>query len=94
MSSNQVNPGQTNAEGVFHWDVIAGDYKVRAQKAGCHAPGNAGQAYVETAVLTIPPPALDLELRLECGGAPGPTPTRTPPNGATATPPGPEPGTP
>jgi hypothetical protein len=93
--SNRANPDQTSADGVFHWDVIAGEYKVRAQKAGCHAPGNAGQAYVETGVLTIPPPAFDLELRLECGGAPGPTPTRTPASHpATATPPASEPGLP
>jgi hypothetical protein len=93
--SNRANPDQTSADGEFHWDVIAGEYKVRAEKSGCHAPGNAGQAYVETAVLTIPPPALDLELRLECGGVSGPTSTRTPaPHPSTPTPPASEPGTP
>lgn len=76
--SNRTNPDMTDAEGFFHWDVIAGYYKVRAQKQGCHAPGNAAQAFVETSVLTIPPPALNLELTLECPGGGGPTATRTP----------------
>ena len=79
--SNRNNPDTTGADGVFHWDVIAGYYKVRAQKAGCHAPGNAAQAFVESSVLTIPPPALEIELRLECAavtpGGPTATPTRT-----------------
>jgi hypothetical protein len=94
--SNRENPDMTDAEGAFHWDVLAGYYKVRAERAGCHAPGNASQAYVETEVLTIPPPALDLELVLECG-TPGPSPT---PGGPTATPtqagptPTPQPGEP
>jgi len=79
--SNRTNPDTTGPEGVFHWDVIAGYYKVRAEKAGCHNPANAAQAFVETAVLTIPPPALGLELTLECGGGPGPSPTPTPPAG-------------
>jgi hypothetical protein len=88
--SNRSNPDMTGADGGFHWDVLAGYYKVRAEKAGCHAPGNAAQAYVESAVLAIPPPAVGLDLRLDCGGGPGPspthpapTPTPTPPAGLT-----------
>jgi hypothetical protein len=77
--SNRHNPDMTDASGQFHWDVVAGYYKVRAEKSGCHAPGNAAQAYVETAVLTIPPPATGLELTLDCGGGPGPTATATHP---------------
>jgi hypothetical protein len=69
--SNRTNPDLTDAEGFFHWDVIAGFYKVRAEKAGCTS--------AETVVLTIPPPALNLELRLNCsGGPPPPTPTPIP----------------
>ncbi len=63
---NRTNPDFTDGVGHFGWDVIAGFYTVRAQKAGCHAPGNPGQAFVETAVLTIPPPVTDLELILQC----------------------------
>jgi hypothetical protein len=86
--SNRDNPDTTGADGVFHWDVITGYYKVRAEKAGCHNPANAAQAFVETAVLPVPPPALNLELVLDCGGGPAPTPTFTPPGpGPSPTPP-------
>jgi hypothetical protein len=84
--SNRSNPDMTGADGSFHWDVLAGYYKVRAEKSGCHAPGNAAQAYVESAVLPIPPPATGLELTLDCGGGPGPTPTHPAPS-PTPTPP-------
>ncbi len=73
--SNRHNPSTTDASGQFHWDVLAGYYKVRAQKLGCHLPGNVGQLYVDSAVLSIPPPATGLELTLDCGGGPGPSPT-------------------
>lgn len=74
--SNRTNPDLTSAEGVFRWDVITGYYKVRAEKAGCVSPDDPQQSFVETEVLQIPPPALDLELLLDCGSAP--TPTNTP----------------
>ncbi len=66
--SNRNNPDTTNADGQFHWDVVAGYYKVRAEKAGCNAPGNPAQAFVETGVMEIPPPVTNLDLRLDCGG--------------------------
>jgi hypothetical protein len=69
--SNRTNPDMTDAEGFFHWDVIAGYYKVRAEKEGCVDPFNEEIEYVETPVLEIPPPALDLELRMNCGGGGG-----------------------
>jgi len=94
--SNRTNPDLTDAEGYYRWDVIAGYYKVRVEKAGCHAPGNAGQSFVESDVLPVPPPQFDVDLQLECAGGPGPTPTFTPtsqgppptstPPGATSTP--------
>jgi uncharacterized protein YgfB (UPF0149 family) len=65
---NRANPDLTNADGLFGWDVVEGYYKVRAEKAGCNAPG--GGSFVETDVLTIPPPVIDLELVLECAPAP------------------------
>ncbi|MGH2368447.1 MAG: choice-of-anchor L domain-containing protein [Chloroflexota bacterium] len=64
--SNRKNPDTTNADGLFGWDVIAGFYKVRAEKAGCVSPANPAQSFVESAVLTIPPPVTDLELVLSC----------------------------
>jgi hypothetical protein len=62
---NRVNPDTTDATGHFGWDVLSGFYKVRAAKDGCTGPG--GAAFVESAVLTIPPPVTDLDLRLDCG---------------------------
>ena len=61
---NRTNPDLTGADGLFGWDVTAGYYKVRAEKAGCTAPG--GDAFVESDVLTIPPPVTDLTLVLSC----------------------------
>jgi hypothetical protein len=63
--ANQANPDTTNATGSFGWDVLAGFYKVRAEKDGCTAPGTGGP-FVETGVLTIPPPVADLGLVLDC----------------------------
>jgi hypothetical protein len=62
--SNRVNPMVSDAEGHFGWDVMPGFYMVRAQKDGCTARD--GSAYVETAVLPVPPPVFDLDLRLVC----------------------------
>jgi hypothetical protein len=77
-ASNRTNPDTTDAVGHFGWDVLAGFYKVRAAKAGCTAPGG-GAAFVESAVLTIPPPVTDLDLRLDCADV------FLPPSGLTAT---------
>ncbi len=62
---NRTNPDLTDAEGHFGWDVVAGFYKIRAEKAGCVAPGNPDQPYIESESLVIPP-ATDLDLRLDC----------------------------
>ncbi len=70
--ANRTNPDATDADGHFGWDVIAGFYKVRAEKDGCVSPDDPGQAYVETVVLEIPPPVTDLDLRLDCGGPTAP----------------------
>jgi hypothetical protein len=67
--SNRNNPDVTDAAGRFGWDVIAGFYKVRAEKAGCVSPTNPQQTFVETNVLQIPPPVTNLELVLGCSGA-------------------------
>ena len=76
---NRVNSDLSEDDGHFGWDVIAGFYKVTVEKPGCNAPGNAGQPLVETAVMTIPPPVTDLDIRLQCPGAPSPPPTPPPP---------------
>ena len=67
---NRVNPMQTDTAGLFGWDVIAGYYKVRAEKSGCVAPDNHSQPYAQTDVLTIPPPVTNLRLVLYCGEQP------------------------
>jgi hypothetical protein len=65
-SANRVNPMLTNSAGLFGWDVIAGYYKVRAEKSGCVNANDHAQLYAQTDVLTIPPPVTDLRLELYC----------------------------
>ena len=67
---NRRNTDMTDAAGHFGWDVIAGFYKVRAEKSGCNAPGDPSQSFVETGILTIPPPVTDLVLTLQCSVSP------------------------
>lgn len=64
--TNRTNPDLTDINGAFGWDVTAGYYKVRAEKAGCTDPNNPQVTFVETTVLTIPPAVTDLDLRLNC----------------------------
>ena len=63
--SNRTNPWVTAADGAFHWDVLAGEYRVSASKAGCHAPGTADVEAI-TDVFEIPPAALGIQIRLDC----------------------------
>jgi hypothetical protein len=65
--SNRKNPDLTDTSGLFGWDVIAGYYKIRAEKTGCFSFTNPDQSFVETSVLQIPPPAANLQLFLDCG---------------------------
>jgi hypothetical protein len=60
-----VNPQVTGADGVYHWDVAAGFYKVEASAPGCTVPGSART----TAVIgpyPVPPPQLGLSITLQC----------------------------
>lgn len=68
--ANRNNPDTTDAGGNFGWDVVAGYYKIRAQKTGCVDPSNSSNAFVDSSVLTIPPPATGLVLTLQCDTAP------------------------
>lgn len=63
--ANRANPDGADDAGRFAWDVVAGYYKVRAASSGCVAVDHTAE-YAETPVLTIPPPALDLDLVLDC----------------------------
>ncbi len=57
-----VNPQTTGANGVYQWDVQAGTYRVAVTASGC-------QDAVSQSV-DIPPPALDLHVRMDCGAIP------------------------
>jgi hypothetical protein len=61
--ANRRNADKTDASGHFGWDVVPGYYKVQAEKSGCTAPTG---VFAETPVLTIPPPVVDLDIRLDC----------------------------
>jgi len=74
---NRNNPDTTDAAGHFGWDVITGFYRVRASATGCTHPTNPSQTFVESAVLAIPPPVTDLDLRLRCPDTTPPTTTAT-----------------
>jgi hypothetical protein len=76
---NRRDPDTTDAGGRFGWDVVAGFYKVRAEKSGCNAKGNPSQSFEETGVLTIPPPVENLDLRLECPAGSSSRPATNPP---------------
>ena len=77
--ANRTNPGTSAAGGRFGWDVVAGFYVVEASKAGCVS--------ARSAVLSIPPPVTNLDLRLDCrptatattSGSTGGQTTTTPP---------------
>lgn len=67
-----VNPQLTGANGVFHWDVAAGFYKVEASAPHCAVRGSAKT----TAVIgpyPVPPPQLGLAIVLRCEDEKPPT---------------------
>ena len=68
--SNRTNPDSTDEYGKYGWDVLAGFYIVRAELDGCYSPDDPSQPFVESEVLTIPPPVTDLILILECPDLP------------------------
>jgi Carboxypeptidase regulatory-like domain/Phosphate-induced protein 1 conserved region len=63
---NRANPDITQADGSFGWDVIAGYYEIRAEKAGCSDPADSTLPYVSTEVFAIPPSMANLTLTLHC----------------------------
>ena len=62
--SNRRNPDQTNALGLFGWDVLPGFYRVTASRRGCTALS--GGRSTKTRVYSIPPPVDNLQLTLRC----------------------------
>ncbi len=63
---NRSNPDTTGTDGAFAWFTAPGAYRVRAERAGCHRPGDPSVSYVETANLLVPPEWTGLILTLEC----------------------------
>lgn len=70
--SNRVNPDTTNAAGRYGWDVVAGFYRVRAEKPGYTNPSDSTESFVESPILSIPPAVTDLRLvlRRDAGNIP------------------------
>jgi subtilisin family serine protease len=64
--SARSNPETTGTDGVFHWDVLAGFYRVQALKPGCVVPGT-DDTTMTSATYEVPPPALGITLVLDCG---------------------------
>lgn len=58
-----VNPQTTGANGIYQWDVSPGTYRVVVTADGC--------AQAVSAPVVIPPPVLDLHIRMDCGGSGG-----------------------
>ena len=64
--AQRTNPMAAGDLGQFGWDTITGYYVVRAEYTDCVDPADGVTPYVESTVLTIPPPVTDLDLRLSC----------------------------
>lgn len=71
--ANRRNPVTTTETGYFGWDVVAGTYLVTARHDGCVSADDPQTPYAATPVLTVPPPATDLQLVLDCSGNRPPT---------------------
>ncbi len=54
-----INPQTTGTNGIYQWDVQAGTYRVTVTKQGC--------TDTTSPSVDIPPPALDLHVRMDCG---------------------------
>jgi hypothetical protein len=67
--SNRQNPYTTDGTGRFEWNVIAGYYQIRVTHPGCKDPSSSN-VYAATGTLTIPPPAIGLNIHLDCITAP------------------------
>ena len=55
----KVNPQITSANGVYRWDVQTGTYRVAVTAPGCRDTTSKS--------VDIPPPVLDLHVRMDCG---------------------------
>ncbi|WP_030442892.1 Ig-like domain repeat protein [Actinoplanes subtropicus] len=68
------NPETTGDGGAFHWDAVAGTYRVSASSDTCRtASGESATATTEP--FDIPPPKVGLVIALPCTGPAAPTPS-------------------
>ncbi len=68
-----VNPQTTAANGIYQWDVQTGTYRVAVTAPGC--------LDTVSSQVDIPPPVLDLHVRMNCGARPtSPRPVAKPSN--------------
>ena len=73
-----TNPEATDANGTFDWDAAPGWYEVSASAPGCTDPHNSSNTTVLTNPFELPPPAIGLNLTLNCPNLlPPSTPTVT-----------------
>jgi hypothetical protein len=59
--ANRMNPLTTGEDGGFGWDTLAGTYEITASDSAC---SNTATSAPET----VPPPALNIDLMLDCPG--------------------------
>lgn len=71
--TNRLNPMYSDETGHFGWDTVPGFYIVRAAKPGCTDTVHTDRPYTQTRVLPVPPPVMDLDLRLDCSAVPPPS---------------------
>ena len=57
-----INPETTGANGIYQWDVSAGTYRVVVTATDCDE--------ATSPAVDIPPPVLDLHVRMDCGPDP------------------------
>jgi len=64
MFEPEVNPQTTGSDGRYAWNVVAGEYLIEVEVAGC-SPAT-------SEAVTVPPPVTDLDVGLTCHGTPTP----------------------
>ncbi|MFC6287930.1 Ig-like domain-containing protein [Nocardioides sp. GCM10027113] len=72
---NVANPSRTTETGFFRWDVTPDDYKVSVSDA---RSGGVLCDVTTTNAMTVPPPRLDLLIKVQCPGAQQPQPKDAP----------------
>jgi hypothetical protein len=64
MFEPEVNPQTTGSDGRYAWNVVAGEYLVEVEMAGC-SPAT-------SEAVTVPPAVTDLDVGLTCDETPAP----------------------